>query len=695
MPEEDKPSPIPDLPRGPLCEYRQRAKFSWKALKQVLEDPNVIRIKYDVWQKLEREPLFAPLTNTLPVDQQKERAAKQVKRIAELKLDPQEIYSMDYKYRVRYLMSINEALHAVCPSMSVKIALGVGLFTNALLAMGSERHSAIYNAAWNREIITCLAITEVSHGSNTKRCRTTATYDPKTQEFIINTPDFEAAKCWVGNLGKTGSMALLFAILHTSDGQNHGLQGFLVPIRDPTTLQPYPGVIVGDIGEKIGLNGIDNGFVMFNNYRIPRENMLNRAGDVTPEGTYESTFTEPGKILGAVLESFSAGRLGIMQESSNTLSHATVIAVRYAALRKQFGPEKDGPEQSVMEYQLHQWRIFPYLAAACVLKASVFSLTDIYLATVQKSQKDSNGFELLSQIVSELHALVSSSKPLVTWTARDAIQESREACGGHGYLRAANLGELRNNHDPSCTYEGDNNVLGQQASNWLLRQWKAAKVESPVGTANFIERREAILGSSFDAIVRASGGAVESAEFITNCYEWLMCWLLHSTTEQLQHADKDGTDRFKARNDSQVYRARDLSRAYSEYYALECFRKRCLREDIAENLKPVLSNVYLIYGMWCIDRHLATFYAGGFAVGPRFADAIRSALLGACGQLKDSAVAVADAIAPPDWVLNSVIAKSDGRLYENIQNVMMTNPGAMERASWWKDIVPSKMKAKL
>ncbi|EDS40540.1 acyl-CoA oxidase [Culex quinquefasciatus] len=841
MPEEDKPSPIPDLPRGPLCEYRQRAKFSWKALKQVLEDPNVIRIKYDVWQKLEREPLFAPLTNTLPVDQQKERAAKQVKRIAELKLDPQEIYSMDYKYRVRYLMSINEALHAVCPSMSVKIALGVGLFTNALLAMGSERHSAIYNAAWNREIITCLAITEVSHGSNTKRCRTTATYDPKTQEFIINTPDFEAAKCWVGNLGKTGSMALLFAILHTSDGQNHGLQGFLVPIRDPTTLQPYPGVIVGDIGEKIGLNGIDNGFVMFNNYRIPRENMLNRAGDVTPEGTYESTFTEPGKILGAVLESFSAGRLGIMQESSNTLSHATVIAVRYAALRKQFGPEKDGPEQSVMEYQLHQWRIFPYLAAACVLKASVFSLTDIYLATVQKSQKDSNGFELLSQIVSELHALVSSSKPLVTWTARDAIQESREACGGHGYLRAANLGELRNNHDPSCTYEGDNNVLGQQASNWLLRQWKAAKVESPVGTANFIERREAILGSSFDAIVRASGGAVESAEspeicsgcrdtlhrrpcshhvtegmerreinkhapsvepslekqaiynsqrttkgtpyrnsrqqtwyptiygkrhmtlkwpddehhphllqsflidavdgkaiqntpnavldlmwleleldtqvvevefpmflennfrrtstssavIITNCYEWLMCWLLHSTTEQLQHADKDGTDRFKARNDSQVYRARDLSRAYSEYYALECFRKRCLREDIAENLKPVLSNVYLIYGMWCIDRHLATFYAGGFAVGPRFADAIRSALLGACGQLKDSAVAVADAIAPPDWVLNSVIAKSDGRLYENIQNVMMTNPGAMERASWWKDIVPSKMKAKL
>lgn len=49
-------------------------------------------------------------------------------------------------------MSINEALRSVCPSLSIKIALGVGLFNNALLAMGTERHEKYYVAAWKGEV---------------------------------------------------------------------------------------------------------------------------------------------------------------------------------------------------------------------------------------------------------------------------------------------------------------------------------------------------------------------------------------------------------------------------------------------------------------------------------------------------------------------------------------------------------------
>lgn len=49
-------------------------------------------------------------------------------------------------------MSINEAIRSVCPSLSVKIALGIGLFNNALLAMGTERHEKYYEAAWKGEV---------------------------------------------------------------------------------------------------------------------------------------------------------------------------------------------------------------------------------------------------------------------------------------------------------------------------------------------------------------------------------------------------------------------------------------------------------------------------------------------------------------------------------------------------------------
>lgn len=39
-------------------------------------------------------------------------------------------------------------------------------------------------------------------------------------------------------------------------------------------------------------------------------------------------------------------------------------------------------------------------------------------------------------------------------------------------VSASGLGDLRNNHEPTVTYEGDNNILLQQTSNWFLRQAK-------------------------------------------------------------------------------------------------------------------------------------------------------------------------------------------------------------------------------
>lgn len=61
---------------------------------------------------------------------------------------------------------------------------------------------------------------------------------------------------------------------------------------------------------------------------------------------------------------------------------------------------------------------------------------------------------------------------------------------------------MRSDHDPLCTYEGDNNVLGQQASNWLLRQWSAKELESPIGSVKFLERRKQLLQLQYTLLVQ-------------------------------------------------------------------------------------------------------------------------------------------------------------------------------------------------
>lgn len=99
----------------------------------------------------------------------------------------------------------------------------------------------------------------------------------------------------------------------------------------------------------------------------------------------------------------------------------------------------------------------------------------------------------------EIHRLSSVGKPLFSWITQRGIQECREACGGHGYLKASRLGELRNENDANCTYEGENNVLIQQTSKWLLNLYENCVAKktfvTPLGSADFLNRFSDIIES--------------------------------------------------------------------------------------------------------------------------------------------------------------------------------------------------------
>lgn len=142
-----------------------------------------------------------------------------------------------------------------------------------------------------------------------------------------------------------------------------------------------------------------------------------------------------------------------------------------------------------------------------------------------------------------------------------------------------------------------------------------------------------------------------------------MCYLMDSTSKQMQLCRSQNLSRLEARNHAQVYRARDLTRTFSEFYAIRSFQQRLAAPDVSDSLRPVLQQLIAIYGFWCLERHLATFYQGRFdtaTAADAFATVVRTELVNACGRIKDSAVAIVDALAPPDFALNSVIGKSDG-----------------------------------
>lgn len=91
---------------------------------------------------------------------------------------------------------------------------------------------------------------------------------------------------------------------------------------------------------------------MLDNYRIPREYLLNKNVDVNDAGEYVPVISDRNKMHGTSLGTLSPLRNGIVQMAFIYLAKAITIAIRYAAVRKQFGPEGE-EELPIIEYQLH------------------------------------------------------------------------------------------------------------------------------------------------------------------------------------------------------------------------------------------------------------------------------------------------------------------------------------------------------
>ncbi|KAF4374737.1 hypothetical protein F8388_020258 [Cannabis sativa] len=497
-----------------------------------------------------------------------------------------------------------------------------GMFVPAIQGQGTDEQQAKWlPLAYKMQIIGCYAQTELGHGSNVQGLETTATFDPQADEFIINSPTLTSSKWWPGGLGKISTHAVVYARLIT-DGQDHGVHGFIVQLRSLEDHLPLPGITVGDIGMKFGsgaYNSMDNGVLRFDHVRIPRDQMLMRVSQVTREGKYMQSNVPRQLVYGTMV----FVRKAIVLDASCALSRAVCIATRYSAVRRQFGSQKDGVETQVIDYKTQQHRLFPLLASAYAFRFVGEWLSWLYTDVTQRLQ--AKDFSTLP----EAHACTAGLKSLTTSATADGIEECRKLCGGHGYLSSSGLPELFAVYVPACTYEGDNVVLLLQVARFLMKTVsQLVSGKKPVGTTSYLGRVEHLMQSQPNLRI---GFAELSADLI------------------------------------------EAAVAHCQLIVVSKFIEKLQQDIPGKGVKEQMQSLCYIYALSLIHKHLGDFVATG-CITPKQASLANEQLRSLYTKVRPNAVALVDAFNYTDHYLSSVLGRYDGNVYQNLYDEAWKDP---------------------
>ncbi len=376
-------------------------------------------------------------------------------------------------------VAVFEVLAMADLSLMVKAGVQWGLFGGAINALGTAQHHDRYlKPLMDAELLGCFAMTETGHGSDVQRIRTTATYDVTTDEFVVHSPDESARKDYIGNAAAHGHMAVVFAQLVT-DGMSHGPHAVMVPIRTMDG-KPIAGVTTSDCGRKGGLNGVDNGRLMFNQVRVPRSALLDRYGQVDIHGVYTSQIENENRRFFTMLGTLVRGRISIAGSAGSATKKALTIAIRYGNQRRQFAPSGSETETLLLDYAAYRRRILPKLARTYAFHFAQDELLGVMHEVQTAAEPD-------EQQQRELESRAAGIKALATWHASSTVAECREACGGAGYLGENQLPQLKADLDVFTTFEGANTVLLQLTGKGLLTQFRDHVGDlDPVGMVAFV-----------------------------------------------------------------------------------------------------------------------------------------------------------------------------------------------------------------
>lgn len=581
--------------------------------------------------------------------------------------DTSDAFQPTNKYRVTF-----GVVKDISPFM-----LHMGMFVPTVLNQSdSEQQEQWALKALSMNIIGTYAQTELGHGTFIRGLETTATYDPDTEEFILNSPTLTSYKWWPGGLAHTANHCIVVAQLY-SKGKCYGVHPFFVQIRDTETHMPLPGIKVGEIGPKLGFQTANNGFLGFEHYRIPRRSMLMKNAQILKDGTYIKSKND--KLTYGTMVFV---RVLIVTDLAYELSRAATIAVRYSAVRHQSQLKAEQPECQIIDYVTQQHKLFIGIATSHAFRVTGHWLWRAYSKVI--SEMGQGNMDQLP----ELHALACCLKAVCSRDATNRVDDFRLSCGGHGYMASSNLPIINGIVTATNTYEGEATVLMLQTARYLVKAWKQAT------TGKVMTPTVAYLVKFFnnDRVQWANTPAG-----IISGFQAVAAGKTKAAYDTLFNYEKSGLDYEDSWNNASVQL---VSASEGHCRAILCEVSWTEMERISRTVSPELGKVllqlaelYLIY--WALEKRGDLFMYSTITRDDIAKLQVRYEELLAL--IRPNAVGLVDAFDVRDEILNSTLGAYDGRVYERLMEEALKSPLNAEpvNQSFHKYLKPLMMRAKL
>ncbi|XP_068627015.1 acyl-coenzyme A oxidase 1-like [Battus philenor] len=527
------------------------------------------------------------------------------------------------------------------------------MFIPTLMGQGTVEQQAYWiGRAFNLDIIGTYAQTELGHGTFIRGLETTATYDPATKEFILHSPTLTAYKWWPGGLAHTANYCVVMAQLYTQ-GKCHGIHPFIVQLRDEETHMPLPGIKVGEIGAKLGMNGTNNGFLGLDHVRIPREHMLMKNSKVLEDGTYVNA---PSSKLTYGTMMFV--RVMLVHDVCNYMAKAVTIATRYSAVRRQSQLKPDEPEPQILDYVTQQHKLLVGTATVHAFRLCAAWLWEMYNNVT--AELESGDLERLP----ELHALSCCLKAITTSDAAACVERCRLACGGHGYMLSSNLPLTYGMVTAACTYEGENTVMLLQTARYLVKAWKTSEGALPPTVAYVGAVRAGRRSPPWD----------NSIQGIISGFQRLAAGKIGLCVAQIEKRQAAGMSYEDAWNMTSV-QLTAASEAHCRAIILSSYHNETekLVQNTSAPLRLVLQQLVELYVVfWALQcvGDLLRFTS----ISERNIEELQNWYEDLLVKLRPDAVGLVDAFDIRDEILRSALGAYDGRAYERLMEEAMKSP---------------------